>query len=80
MTGLGMETSCDDTAAAVYDSARGLKSHRQASQLDSHRPFGGVVPELAARDHVRLVLPLVRQVLGDSDLKVDDLAVVTGIF
>ena len=70
---LGIETSCDDTAAAVYDSARGLRGHRQASQLDSHRPFGGVVPELAARDHVRLLMPLVRQVLVDSDLKVDDL-------
>ena len=70
---LGIETSCDDTAAAVYDSARGLRGHRQASQLDSHRPFGGVVPELAARDHVRLLMPLIRQVLVDTDLKVDDL-------
>jgi len=70
---LGIETSCDDTAAAVYDSAGGLRGHRQASQLDSHRPFGGVVPELAARDHVRLLMPLVRQVLADTDLKVDDL-------
>ena len=70
---LGIETSCDDTAAAVYDSAGGLRGHRQASQLDSHRPFGGVVPELAARDHVRLLMPLVRQVLVDTDLKADDL-------
>jgi len=70
---LGIETSCDDTAAAVYDSAGGLRGHREASQLDSHRPFGGVVPELAARDHVRLLMPLVRQVLVDTDLKVDDL-------
>ena len=71
---LGIETSCDDTAAAVYDSGDGLQGHCQASQLDSHRPFGGVVPELAARDHVRLLMPLVRQVLVDSDLTVDDLA------
>ena len=70
---LGIETSCDDTAAAVYDSAGGLRGHCQASQLDSHRPFGGVVPELAARDHVRLLMPLVRQVLVDTDLKADDL-------
>ena len=60
---LGIETSCDDTGAAVFDTERGLRSHALASQVEIHAPYGGVVPELAARDHVRVLMPLVHQVL-----------------
>jgi len=63
---LGIETSCDDTATAIYDSECGLEAHLQLSQVESHRPYGGVVPELAARDHVRVLRPLVEQVMTDA--------------
>ena len=63
---LGIETSCDDTGAAVYDSDGGLLAHRLSSQVDVHRPFGGVVPELAARDHIRKLLPLIETVLAEA--------------
>lgn len=61
---IGIETSCDETAVAVYDGRLGLLSHRLHSQIDLHQPFGGVVPELASRDHVRRLLPLVREALS----------------
>jgi N6-L-threonylcarbamoyladenine synthase len=66
---LGIESSCDETAVAVYDGALGLLSHRLHSQIALHRAYGGVVPELASRDHVRRLLPLVREALaaGRSD-------------
>lgn len=63
---LGIETSCDETAVAVYDRQRGLLAHRIYSQVATHAPFGGVVPELASRDHVRKLLPLVEQALADA--------------
>jgi N6-L-threonylcarbamoyladenine synthase len=66
---LGLETSCDDTGAAVYDTDLGLLAHCLHSQTALHREYGGVVPELASRDHVRKVLPLVRQVLAESGSK-----------
>ena len=50
---LGIETSCDETGVAVFDTERGLLAHRLYSQIDLHQPYGGVVPELASRDHVR---------------------------
>ena len=56
---LGLETSCDDTGAAIYDTGRGLLAHKLYSQVEIHRPHGGVVPELAARDHVQKLLPLI---------------------
>ncbi|MFT5276180.1 MAG: N6-L-threonylcarbamoyladenine synthase, partial [Saprospiraceae bacterium] len=56
---LGIESSCDDTGAAVYDSVEGLVAHKLASQISIHQPYGGVVPELAARDHIRQLIPLV---------------------
>ena len=62
---LGIETSCDDTGVAIYDSTQGLVVHRLASQVDLHQQYGGVVPELAARDHVRMLLPLIDNVLND---------------
>lgn len=63
---LGIETSCDESAVAVYDGERGLLAHLLHSQVALHAPYGGVVPELASRDHIRKLLPLVRQVLQDA--------------
>ena len=64
---IGIETSCDETAVAVYDAERGLLSHRLYSQIAMHQAYGGVVPELASRDHVQRLLPLVSEALGDAD-------------
>ncbi|MDB6082578.1 MAG: hypothetical protein JWN43_459 [Gammaproteobacteria bacterium] len=63
---IGIESSCDETAVAVYDRTRGLLSHRLFSQVPLHQAYGGVVPELASRDHIRRLLPLVREALADS--------------
>lgn len=63
---LGLETSCDETGVAVYDSEQGLLAHTLYSQIALHAEYGGVVPELASRDHVRKILPLIEQVLRDS--------------
>jgi N6-L-threonylcarbamoyladenine synthase len=63
---IGIESSCDETAVAVYDAERGLLAHRLHSQVAMHQEYGGVVPELASRDHVRRLLPLVRGALADS--------------
>jgi len=65
---LGIETSCDETGVAVYDGAAGLLAHALHSQIALHARYGGVVPELASRDHVRKLLPLVRKVLKDSEI------------
>ncbi|MCC7218556.1 MAG: tRNA (adenosine(37)-N6)-threonylcarbamoyltransferase complex transferase subunit TsaD [Burkholderiales bacterium] len=70
---LGIETSCDETGVAVYDTARGLVAHALHSQVAMHRDFGGVVPELASRDHVRRVVPLAERVLGEAGLALADL-------
>ena len=64
---LGIETSCDETGVAVYDSDLGLLSHALHSQVAVHAEYGGVVPELASRDHIRKLLPLIHQVLADAD-------------
>ncbi|TIH11078.1 tRNA (adenosine(37)-N6)-threonylcarbamoyltransferase complex transferase subunit TsaD [Pseudomonas leptonychotis] len=63
---LGLETSCDETGVALYDSERGLLADALFSQIDLHRVYGGVVPELASRDHVKRMLPLIRQVLDEA--------------
>jgi N6-L-threonylcarbamoyladenine synthase len=63
---LGIETSCDETGVAVFDEHAGLLAHALYSQVRLHAEFGGVVPELASRDHVRKLLPLVEQVLADA--------------
>jgi N6-L-threonylcarbamoyladenine synthase len=63
---IGIESSCDETAVAVYDDARGLLSHRLHSQIALHQAYGGVVPELASRDHIKRLLPLVREALDDA--------------
>ena len=63
---LALESSCDESAVAVYDDAAGLLAHEVYSQIDLHRVYGGVVPELASRDHVRRLLPLLRTALSDA--------------
>lgn len=63
---LGIETSCDDTGVAVFDSELGLLAHTLYSQTATHVPYGGVVPELASRDHAAKLLPLVEKVIQDS--------------
>ena len=63
---LGIETSCDETGVALYDGCRGLVANRLHSQAGLHAEYGGVVPEIAARDHVRRVLPLVRRALAEA--------------
>ncbi|MBL8300403.1 MAG: tRNA (adenosine(37)-N6)-threonylcarbamoyltransferase complex transferase subunit TsaD [Rhodanobacteraceae bacterium] len=70
---LGIESSCDETGVAVYDLERGLLAHRLYSQIRLHAEYGGVVPELASRDHVRKLLPLVRETLAAAGLGVSDL-------
>ena len=65
-TVLGIETSCDETAVAVYDRDEGLMGHRIFSQVGIHVEFGGVVPELASRDHIRKLLPLIEATLADA--------------
>ncbi|HIF51949.1 MAG TPA: tRNA (adenosine(37)-N6)-threonylcarbamoyltransferase complex transferase subunit TsaD [Thiotrichaceae bacterium] len=68
---LGIESSCDETGIAIYDSEEGLLAHNLHSQIDLHKEYGGVVPELASRDHVRRLLPLIKKTLNEaqSDLK-----------
>lgn len=63
---LGIESSCDETGLALFDSERGLLSHALYSQIAMHREYGGVVPELASRDHIRRTLPLLEQVLAEA--------------
>lgn len=78
---LGIETSCDDTGVAVYDSVAGLLAHLRYSQAALHLAYGGVVPELASRDHIRKALPLIRQVLasaGSAPKDIDGIAYTAG--
>ncbi len=78
---LGIETSCDETGVAIFDSSAGLMAHALHSQVDLHAAYGGVVPELASRDHVRKVLPLVDRVLGEAMLgrrEIDGVAYTAG--
>jgi len=63
---LGIESSCDETGLALYDTTRGLLAHALHSQIAMHREYGGVVPELASRDHIRRVLPLLEEVLTQA--------------
>jgi N6-L-threonylcarbamoyladenine synthase len=78
---LAIESSCDESAAAVLDDARGLLAHELFSQIELHRVYGGVVPELASRDHVRRLLPLVRSALaaaGTTPRELDGVAYTAG--
>ncbi len=71
---LGIETSCDDTGVAVYDATRGLLAHHLSSQTEIHAEYGGVVPELASRDHIRKTLPLVDKVLAHAGIRPDQVS------
>jgi len=78
---LGIETSCDETGVALYDSERGLLADALYSQVAMHAEYGGVVPELASRDHILKLIPLIRQVLaegGSSSSEVDAIAYTAG--
>lgn len=75
---LGIETSCDETGVAVYDTGAGLLAHALHSQVALHADYGGVVPELASRDHVRKLLPLIEQVLAEAGGPVDGVAYTAG--
>ena len=70
---LGIESSCDETAAALVDDGRTIIAQRIASQDDAHRPYGGVVPEIAARAHAERLAPLIKAVLDDAGLSLADL-------
>jgi N6-L-threonylcarbamoyladenine synthase len=70
---LGIETSCDETGVALYDTRDGLLGEALHSQVELHAQYGGVVPELASRDHVRRLLPLTEKVLADSKRRVEDI-------
>jgi N6-L-threonylcarbamoyladenine synthase len=73
---LGIETSCDETGVALYHTHRGLLSHSLYSQTEMHNEYGGVVPELASRDHIRRVLPLLRQSLAEAGQNQWDLSAI----
>src|SRR5215469_11413960 len=69
---LGIESSCDETAAAVVADGREILSSIVASQIDVHRRYGGVVPELASREHLRQIVPVVREALAQANMKLED--------
>ncbi len=71
---LGIETSCDETGVAIYDTDAGLLAHALHSQVALHAEYGGVVPELASRDHVRKVIPLIKEVLQAANLQSSDIS------
>ena len=75
---LGIESSCDETGVALYstDAGGGLLAHALHSQVRMHEDYGGVVPELASRDHVRRLVPLLRQVLADSGCSLAEIGAV----
>jgi len=73
MNVLGIETSCDETGIAVYHPEYGIRAHALYSQVDLHQAYGGVVPELASRDHVHRTLPLIHQVLTQAGLSQTDI-------
>ncbi|NYT77357.1 tRNA (adenosine(37)-N6)-threonylcarbamoyltransferase complex transferase subunit TsaD [Alcaligenaceae bacterium] len=73
---IGFESSCDETGVALVDTQRGLLAHALHSQIAMHREYGGVVPELASRDHIRRVLPLTREVLHKAGVSMDDIGAV----
>lgn len=70
---LGIETSCDETGIAIYDEEKGILAHRLYSQIAVHADYGGVVPELASRDHVRKTIPLINEALEEAGLTHKDL-------
>ena len=76
---LGIESSCDETGVALYSPQRGLIAHALHSQVDLHAAYGGVVPEIASRDHVRMLLPLIQKVMDEAGItKPDAIAYTAG--
>ena len=69
---LGIETSCDETGVALFNAEHGLIAHALHSQIDLHAVYGGVVPEIASRDHVRMLLPLIQQVMDEAGIEKPD--------
>lgn len=70
---LGIESSCDDTGVAIYSAEQGLLAHELHTQNNIHAPYGGVVPELASRDHIRVALPLIHQVISSAGITSKDI-------
>lgn len=68
---LGIETSCDETGVAIYDEGQGIIANVLRSQISIHKQYGGVVPELASRDHIKATLPLIKQSLAEADMTTD---------
>lgn len=73
---LGIETSCDETGIAIYDEEKGITAHQLYSQVAMHGEYGGVVPELASRDHVRKIIPLVKATLKEANCTHKDLSAI----
>lgn len=73
---LGIESSCDETGVAIYDDEKGLIAHALHTQIPMHAQYGGVVPELASRDHIKRIVPLVRLVLEKADMKLSGLSAI----
>ncbi|MFA6063704.1 MAG: tRNA (adenosine(37)-N6)-threonylcarbamoyltransferase complex transferase subunit TsaD [Gallionella sp.] len=76
MITLGIESSCDETGVALYQMGRGLLSHALHTQIAMHSEYGGVVPELASRDHVQRVIPLIRQIMNEADISFDQISAI----
>jgi len=70
---LGIETSCDETGVALFDSSRGILAHHVYSQVEIHARYGGVVPELASRDHIRKTVPLIKQTVAEAQIALNEL-------
>ena len=70
---LGIETSCDETGVAIYDSEKGLLGHKLYSQIKLHAKYGGVVPELASRDHINYIIPLINDLLKDYKINIQNI-------
>jgi len=71
---LGIESSCDETGIGLYHSEKGLIGHQLFSQVEIHAEYGGVVPELASRDHIQRTLPLIKDVLAEAKLTLSDIS------
>ena len=70
---LGIETSCDETGVAIFDEEKGLIANQLYSQVELHADYGGVVQELASRDHIRKTLPLIQAALKEANLSADEI-------
>ncbi len=73
---LGIETSCDETGVAIYDSEKGLLGHKLYSQIKLHAKYGGVVPELASRDHINYIIPLINDLLKDCKINIQNIGAI----